>query len=302
MAEPKATILTADELRRGLTRIAHEIVERNKGAENLAIIGIHTRGIPLAERLAAGLDPSEVIATTFTVKAADELSQRVRSTLLDRQQALQQRAVQGAIEALGVVADAVSRCEGPARDCADPTRNPALARAVTAARREFERVLAEQPWVRAMLDWQGALAEQQAVRERGHHARAVLGLPSTVVSGPANVLPMLDGRVDFTPLGRVLHYLADPAAAVAEAARLVSPGGRLLIVDFAPHDFEHMREAHQHRRLGFADSEIAGWLTEAGLKTSAPIALPPDREGLTVTIWTGERPAVPSAVQDRKTA
>lgn len=81
--------------------------------------------------------------------------------------------------------------------------------AVTAARREFERVLAEQPWVRAMLDWQGALAEQQAVRERGHHARAVLGLPSTVVSGPANVLPMLDGRVDFTPLGRVLHYLAE---------------------------------------------------------------------------------------------
>ena len=88
---------------------------------------------------------------------------------------------------------------------------------------------------------------------------------------------------------QVLHYLADPAAAAAEAARLVMPGGRLVIVDFAPHAFEHMREAHQHRRLGFADSEIAGWLTEAGLKTSAPIALPPESEGLTVTIWIAER-------------
>lgn len=52
---PKATILSADELRRALTRIAHEIVERNKGAADLAVIGIHTRGIPLAERLAAKL-------------------------------------------------------------------------------------------------------------------------------------------------------------------------------------------------------------------------------------------------------
>ena len=59
MAEPKATILTADELRRGLTRIAHEIVERNKGAENLALIGVHTRGIPLAERLASKLSELE---------------------------------------------------------------------------------------------------------------------------------------------------------------------------------------------------------------------------------------------------
>ena len=94
---------------------------------------------------------------------------------------------------------------------------------------------------------------------------------------------------DLVIVHQVLHYLADPAAAAAEAARLVMPGGRLVIVDFAPHAFEHMREAHQHRRLGFADSEIAGWLTEAGLKTSAPIALPPESEGLTVTIWIAER-------------
>ena len=103
---------------------------------------------------------------------------------------------------------------------------------------------------------------------------------------------------DLVIVHQVLHYLVDPAAAVAEAARLVSPGGRLLIVDFAPHDFEHMREAHQHRRLGFADAEIGDWLTDAGLTLLAPIALPPDKEGLTVTIWTGER----VEAQDRKTA
>ncbi|AWN22599.1 bifunctional pyr operon transcriptional regulator/uracil phosphoribosyltransferase PyrR [Deinococcus irradiatisoli] len=51
----KAAILSADEMRRALTRIAHEILERNKGAEHLALIGVHTRGIPLAQRLAAKL-------------------------------------------------------------------------------------------------------------------------------------------------------------------------------------------------------------------------------------------------------
>ncbi|WP_312596523.1 metalloregulator ArsR/SmtB family transcription factor [Brevundimonas sp.] len=102
---------------------------------------------------------------------------------------------------------------------------------------------------------------------------------------------------DLVIVHQVLHYLSDPAAAVAEAARLVSPNGRLVIIDFAPHDFEHMREAHQHRRLGFADSEITGWLLDGGLTPTAPIALPHDAEGLTVTIWTGER-----RLQDRKTA
>lgn len=96
---------------------------------------------------------------------------------------------------------------------------------------------------------------------------------------------------DLVLVHQVLHYLADPAAAVAEAARLVMPGGRLLIIDFAPHDLERLRDEHQHRRLGFADDEIRGWLKEAGLEPSAAIALPPDREGLTVSIWTAGRPA-----------
>ena len=96
---------------------------------------------------------------------------------------------------------------------------------------------------------------------------------------------------DLVLVHQVLHYLADPAAAVAEAARLVSPGGRLLIVDFAPHQLEQLREEHQHRRLGFADDEMRRWLKGAGLSAEAATTLPPDNDGLTVSIWTAERPA-----------
>jgi ArsR family transcriptional regulator len=97
---------------------------------------------------------------------------------------------------------------------------------------------------------------------------------------------------DLVMVHQVLHYLVDPAAAVAEAARLVMPGGRLLIVDFAPHQLEYLRDDHQHRRLGFSDDEIRRWLTGARLTSSASIALPPDTDGLTVSIWTAARPAV----------
>ncbi len=90
---------------------------------------------------------------------------------------------------------------------------------------------------------------------------------------------------------QVLHYLSDPAAAVAEATRLVAPGGRILIADFAPHDHEQLREEHQHRRLGFTDAEIGEWLRDGGLTPAAPVALPPDHDGLTVTLWTARRAA-----------
>ena len=97
------------------------------------------------------------------------------------------------------------------------------------------------------------------------------------------------GSADLVIVHQVLHFLTDPAAAVAEAARLVMPGGRLLIIDFAPHQFERLRDEHQHRRLGFADEEIQDWMTAAGLTSAPPITLAPDTEGLTVHIWTGER-------------
>ncbi|MFZ4607329.1 MAG: ArsR/SmtB family transcription factor [Caulobacter sp.] len=101
------------------------------------------------------------------------------------------------------------------------------------------------------------------------------------------------GCADLVTVHQVLHYLGDPAAAVAEAARLVAATGRLLIVDFAPHALEYLREQHQHRRLGFSDEEIGRWVTAAGLELETAAALPPAAEaGLTVKIWTARRPAL----------
>jgi ArsR family transcriptional regulator len=105
-----------------------------------------------------------------------------------------------------------------------------------------------------------------------------------------------DGHGDLVVVHQVLHYLSDPASAVAEAARLVSPGGRLLVVDFAPHRLEFLREQHQHRRLGFSNEEMRRWLTAAGLKPAPLEALPPATgEGLTVHVWSARRPEVSGA-------
>ena len=101
-----------------------------------------------------------------------------------------------------------------------------------------------------------------------------------------------DGCAELVTVHQVLHYLSDPAAAVAEAGRLVAPGGKLLIVDFAPHGLEVLREQHQHRRLGFSDEEMLRWLASAGLEGEVSETLPPlGGEGLTVKIWTGRRKA-----------
>lgn len=99
-----------------------------------------------------------------------------------------------------------------------------------------------------------------------------------------------DQSADLVVVHQVLHYLSDPAAAAKECARIVSPGGRLIVVDFAPHKLEFLREQHQHRRLGFSKAEMLRWLSEAGLSNVRMVALPPAREdGLTVLIWTAER-------------
>ena len=104
----------------------------------------------------------------------------------------------------------------------------------------------------------------------------------------ATRLPPADA--DLVVVHQVLHYLSDPAAAVAEAARLVAPGGRLVIADFAPHRLEFLREQHQHRRLGFSDEEMAGWLGASGLTPLGLTALPPSTaDGLTVHIWSAGR-------------
>jgi SAM-dependent methyltransferase len=89
-----------------------------------------------------------------------------------------------------------------------------------------------------------------------------------------------------------LHFLDDPAAAVAEAARVLAPGGKLLVVDFAPHELEFLREQSAHRRLGFARDQLGRMLGSAGLKVERFRELSPHpAEGkLTVSLWLGLKP------------
>jgi ArsR family transcriptional regulator len=101
-------------------------------------------------------------------------------------------------------------------------------------------------------------------------------------------LPLGAEAAETVIIHQVLHYAQNPAAAVAEAARLLSPGGRLLIVDFAPHEREELRAERAHVRLGFADEAMVRHMEDAGLDGRVVEHL----EGgeLTVTIWLGVRP------------
>ena len=124
-------------------------------------------------------------------------------------------------------------------------------------------------------------------------ARAALGeaelSQASVRQGDLHRPPFEAASFDVAVMHRVLHLLADPGEAVADAARLLRPGGRLLIVDFAAHELEHLRDLHGHRHLGIADEEMRGWATAAGLEIESERSLPPPKpasaEQLTVRLW-----------------
>lgn len=108
--------------------------------------------------------------------------------------------------------------------------------------------------------------------------------------GDLTALPLGEGVADTVILHQVLHFMSQPASALAEAARLLAPGGRMLIVDFAPHDREELRARDAHARLGFSDDQIAGWLAAAGLALGRTDTL--DGGELTVKLWLGHRPGM----------
>lgn len=101
--------------------------------------------------------------------------------------------------------------------------------------------------------------------------------------GDMYALPFTGPQFDLVLLHQVLHYADRPAEVVAEAARVLRPSGRLIIVDVAPHDLESLRRDHAHRRLGFAEAEVNEWLTRAGLDIHPTLHLP--GSPLTVSIW-----------------
>lgn len=102
------------------------------------------------------------------------------------------------------------------------------------------------------------------------------------------------GTFDLVVIHQVLHFLDDPARAIREAARLLAPGGRLLIVDFAPHSLEFLRSEHAHRRLGFRTDTVTGWMAHAGLAVGVTRTIDPPHgdaaiERLTVCLWEGRQ-------------
>ncbi len=122
-------------------------------------------------------------------------------------------------------------------------------------------------------------------------ARANLDGPEfrhcTLRRAAAENLPFADNSFDLVLSHMVLHFLIDPARAILEAGRVLRPGGRLILVDFAPHDSRLLGPQHAHRWAGFSDETIAEWLIAAELSPQAPVSLPGG--ALTVTLWHGER-------------
>ncbi len=77
--------------------------------------------------------------------------------------------------------------------------------------------------------------------------------------------PVERDHFDLVTVHQVLHFLEEPLAAIREASRALCASGRLVIVDFASHSIEALREKHAHVRLGFSDEQIRNWVTECGL-------------------------------------
>jgi SAM-dependent methyltransferase/DNA-binding transcriptional ArsR family regulator len=121
---------------------------------------------------------------------------------------------------------------------------------------------------------------------RANLERAGLGHLS-VRQGDMYQLPWPEASFDLVVIHMVLHFADDPAAAVAEAARVLKPDGRLILADFAPHGLEDLRREHAHRRLGFSDEEVAAWFRAAGLARVDTRRLA--GKPLTVVLWAATR-------------
>jgi SAM-dependent methyltransferase len=96
--------------------------------------------------------------------------------------------------------------------------------------------------------------------------------------GALESLPLDGATLDAATLALVLHHVPSPALALTEAARVIKPGGRLLVVDMAPHEHEEYRQQMGHVWLGFSDDQIRRLLVQAGFRNVMIFPLPPAAE------------------------
>jgi ArsR family transcriptional regulator len=113
-----------------------------------------------------------------------------------------------------------------------------------------------------------------------------------VRQGDLHAAPLESGIADLVSLHQVLHYLEDPEEAIIEASRLLSPDGKLLIVDYEDHDRDDFRTDYAHRRLGFTDDDIRGWLSSAGLRLKRVETIETRDNRPDVRMWIGATPVL----------
>lgn len=154
-----------------------------------------------------------------------------------------------------------------------------------------------------MLELLAPMADRAEGLDLSHNmlnvARAQLasaGLRNAQVrQGDACATPFSDQTADLVVIHQVLHFIDTPGRVLREAGRILMPGGRMIIVDFAPHELEFLRDAHGHHRLGIADEALRTWVDGLGLDLSAfrHFNPPADRpDGLGVHIWAFDKPPV----------
>lgn len=113
---------------------------------------------------------------------------------------------------------------------------------------------------------------------------------ASVRHGDATASPYADSSASLVIIHQVLHFLDDPGRALVEAARVLAPGGRLIVVEFAPHMLEHLRTEHAHRHLGVSEADMARWADRAGLtvKAAKTFGAPGGEKGISVMVWSAD--------------
>jgi ArsR family transcriptional regulator len=128
------------------------------------------------------------------------------------------------------------------------------------------------PFVARVIAVDGSAAMLQAAKKRLHGVGNV-----DLRRGELEALPIDVATLDAATLMLVLHHVPEPERAIAEVARVLKPGGRVLVVDMLPHDRDTYRQQMGHVWLGFAEAQVEALLTGGGFADVRVVALPPDR-------------------------